>query len=76
MREVTVCGSPPGKRAWSVELGQLKIVADEPLGIGGDDVGPRGPTGGVLRQPSRSGAVADSTLSALGNETHLSGPMT
>lgn len=39
MREVTVRTLPPGKHTQSVEAGALRIVADEPLDLGGDDLG-------------------------------------
>lgn len=39
MREVTVRTLPPGKHTQSVEVGAIKIVADEPLDAGGDDLG-------------------------------------
>lgn len=40
MREVTVRTLPPGKHSQSVEVGALKLIADEPLELGGDDLGP------------------------------------
>jgi len=39
MRDVTVRTLPPGKHTQSVEAGALKIIADEPLDMGGTDLG-------------------------------------
>lgn len=40
MREVTVVTLPPGKHTQTIEVGPLKLVADEPLDMGGNDLGP------------------------------------